>query len=171
MHASKPSTPKRLRVCYVDTQKRLLSAKKIVIEERLHSLGAIDFVDLASIEDPRFSPCDLLIVSAESVPEENFAAWVSKLKNQMEQQSKIWTPALIVSEVGFDTLDSLLKDAVQSNWYFDIVSLQHLDSLPIRVANLLRIHDHLHELKRYNEQLSKLNVQVETLEKQVAKLK
>lgn len=165
------STVKRLRVCYVDSQKRLVTSQKIVLEERLHTLGAIEFVDLKGLADPKFHPCDLLIVSAESVAEENFPQWVMGLKSQILQQNKIWTPALIVSEVGFETLDHLLKDAVQSNWYFDIVSLQHLDSLPIRVANLLRIHDHLHELKRYNDELAKLNLQVQTLEKQVAKLK
>ena len=57
------------------------------------------------------------------------------------------------------------------NWYFDIVASDQLDSLPIRVANLLRIHDHLHELHRYSAALSSLTAQTEALKQELLQLK
>ena len=53
--------------------------------------------------------------------------------------------------------------AAGMNWYFDILSMEHIDSMPIRVANLLRIHDHLHELERYQNTLATLNHRVDQL--------
>ena len=44
-------------------------------------------------------------------------------------------------------------------------------TLPIRVANLLRIHDHLHELKRYSAALDDITVKVKMLESQMKDLR
>ena len=57
--------------------------------------------------------------------------------------------------------------AIDENWYFDVIDPDHLDSLPMRVANLLRIHDHLHELSRYEKSLADLQADVRQMQQKL----
>jgi len=161
---------KKIRVCFWDAEKRSLSAQKLSLEDKLRFLGDIEFYELSSLEDEKLSPCELLIVSAQHLSDDQFKPWVDALRRKIKQQGKIQIPALIFAHLEFHTLNQLLVSAAKSNWYFDILDPQHLSSLPIRVANLLRIHDHLHELKRYDEELTKLGGEIATLKTKLNEL-
>jgi hypothetical protein len=78
---------------------------------------------------------------------------------------------LIVAELPVNEARLLMEHAIKSNWYFDVVRPEHLDSLPVRVANLLRIHDHFHELRRNSETLDRLQDRVNMLEHEVNALR
>lgn len=147
----------------MDTEK-FFGATKADFEKKLRRIADIELVELKSLDDPNFHPCDLLIMTANLVPEDHFFDWVTKLKKKIRSQAKIWSPALILSDVEFSVQNEMFKYAVHENWYFDIVHSQQLDSIPIRVANLLRIHDHMHELRRYNDLLSDFGRRINSLE-------
>jgi len=161
---------KSFRVCYWDAESRYLASDKILFEKKLEILGDVELVPLKSLDDKAFHPCQLLIIAADSVAEEDFQVWLKSLEKKIAQQGKVWTPTLILSTLSFETLDALLTQAVKSNWYFDILSRDHLDSLPIRVANLLRISDHLLELWRYNDTVSALSKKTAELENKIQSL-
>ena len=162
---------RKLRLCYYNTDERSIGAQRIALEKKLRFLGNFTFSQISNLEGPDIVPADLLVVAASNIPDSHFADWLEKFSSRVEQQGAIWLPALIISEAPFRVLREVLEKAVQMNWYFDIVSQGHLDSLPIRVANLLRIHDHLHELQRYEKALNALSGQLEQVSAAVRKLK
>lgn len=161
---------RQFRICYVDSERRIVDMRKSALERALGRLGSIRLTEIKGVDDPAFFPCDLLIVAAEHVPDENFPDFVSGLSKRILAQQKIWCPAIIFSDVGFDVLRGIFVEIVRDNWYFDIVHSDQLSSLPVRVANLLRIHDHLHEMRRYQNDLDELHKKTETLEKLVSRL-
>jgi hypothetical protein len=139
----------------------------MVLEKELSLLGELEFSELRGLDDPAISPCDVLVIGAEKIPVEQFLKWLAGVRQRMVSQGGIWIPALIVADLPSGVLHEALPDAVKSNWYFDIVSPQHMSSIPIRVANLLRLHDHLHEMRRYSEAVDHLQSRVNMLESQV----
>lgn len=162
---------RHLRICYWDAENQLYGAHKAALESKLSLMGDTKFVGLKSLDDASFDPCDLLIIAADKIPEDAFPKWIEQLHKRVKANYQIWTPALILADLSFATLDAILTSAVKSNWYFDIISINHLDSLPIRVANLLRIHDHLHELRRYHQELDRLSERVVKMEAEIEHLK
>lgn len=161
--------PRKYRVCYWDSDPKSLNAYKAVIESSLKQLGDVELYDLLSLEDSKLHPCDLIITSAQQVPEDHFKKWLQNNEQRIKTQAGIWVPVLILAKVSFSYLDAILVDAAKNNWYFDVLDPDHLDSLPIRIANLLRIHDHLSELHRYDQMLNKMQTQIDQLENQLAK--
>jgi hypothetical protein len=159
----KPYNQRPLRICYIDSNNKVIDQKKMLLEERLKTLGNISVQVIKSLDDPNFHPCDLVVIDANSVPSEDFAQWLHGLGNRVVKQGAIWVPALIIADLSFRGLRDIMLVAASMNWYFDVLSMDHIDSMPIRVANLLRIHDHLHELGRYQKTLSELKVQVDQL--------
>ena len=164
------STSSRLRVCTLDMSPQNVNSTSVAIEKALGFLGEIQLIELNSLDDPNFFPADLLIVKAEQIPHDEIPKWLAGFAKRVQQQGKIWTPALVVSSCDYSTLQGFMPTARSMNWYFDIVSPDHISSLPIRVSNLLRMHDHLHELKRYDEQVQVLQEQVLGLEKELKEL-
>jgi hypothetical protein len=158
------------RLCYLRVDTRSVDRDLMLIEGHLKRLGDLTIEPIKDLSAPGAFPCDLLLVGAQRVPEKDFYQWFESFRNRVVGAGSIWTPALILAEVSFETLRDLLLEAIRDNWYFDIVSPQQVSSLPIRVANLLRIHDHLHELKRYAHAMDSIQNQVQDLERQVASL-
>lgn len=156
---------RRLRLCYWDAAHKYFGAHKLVFEKKLKLLGDLELVELKTLDDARIHPCDVLIVAAEHVPEHDFGRWLADFRKKVLQQNRIWVPALFLSRAGFEDLEGILSEIVATNWYFDILNPDHVDSLPVRVANLLRIHDHLHELQRYDARQQALQTQVAEIEK------
>ncbi len=155
---------RRRRICSWDPEKLRVTSWKSHFEKTLKFLPDLELVQLKSLDDPKFSPCDLLIVSALSIPEAELATWIQSLQTRIRSQGKIWTPALVISEVNYSRLGEWLHEYASLNWYFDILHPDHLDSVPIRIANLLRIHDHLHELERYHTQIMSMQEQITRIE-------
>lgn len=158
---------RHLRVNYWNSEPRILAPSKAALEQSLKQLGTVDLSEIKTLDEAEAKPCDLLIIPADHIPQEHFVDWLKGLRLRIKQQRQIWTPALIMADVEFSDLNDLLEDAIQANWYFDVMHRDHLDSLPIRVANLLRMHDHLHELKRYRQELDALDRKVADLEAKV----
>lgn len=158
---------RRLHVCYWDSESRFSSAEKMQLEQGLRRLADLDFAEIKTLNDPKFSKADLLIIAAQHVQDEQFSKWLEKLVQNMHHPSSIWVPALIVSPIGFDEASDALRKYLHKNWYFDTVRPDHFDSIPIRIANLVRIHDHLKELRRYDEQLKNLAMQMDQLEQRL----
>lgn len=154
---------RKIRICYWDQQNRHVDVAKLNLQLHLKMLGDIDLVELQTLNDPQKHPCDLLMIAAENIPAEKFPEWIEALENRIVRIGDIWTPALIFSKLDFNVLEQILMKSTMSNWYFDVIDPDHLNSLPIRVANLLRIHDHLHELNRYENRLSELESKVKQL--------
>jgi hypothetical protein len=126
---------------------------------------------MAALEELTKEPRDLVIVAAQRVGAAEFPVWFDGLRKRVMAQGGIWIPALVLADVPFKVLTEILPAAVADNWYFDILVPAHIASLPIRVANLLRIHDHLHELKRYSAALEDITTKVTMLESQMRDLR
>jgi hypothetical protein len=163
--------PRRSRVCLLNLDPKLVSLPKIQLEKALKAMIDIDLAEVRGMEDSLFTPCDLLIVEAQGIPTMDFQRWLGAFKQRILTQADIWIPAVIVTDLPATDARVLMEDAAKSNWYFDVVRPDHLESLPLRVANLLRIHDHLHELRRYSETLDRLQDRVNMLEHEVNSLR
>jgi len=160
-----------LRIAFWNAEPKLVDSTLMTLERHLGLLGEVTLKEITSLDDPSLYPCDLLLIAAQSIHEDHFPEWLKGLQQRIKVQGHIWIPALIVSEVSFGALCTIFGEAVQQNWYFDVISASHLSSLPIRVATLLKIHDHLHELRRYEKALDALQNQVTKLETEVLTLK
>ncbi len=159
-----------LRICYWNTEARLVDAERMNLESHLRRLGELRVDSVKSLDDPALVPCDLLIVAAQVIPVAEFPVWLQGLKKRIQARNLVWTPALILAEPDFAVLSGILPEIARENWYFDVIAPAHLSSLPMRVANLLRMHDHLHELRRYEDALDDVNQKVKVLEEQLASL-
>ena len=162
---------RKLNATFLNVSQKILDTQRLLIEKKIQAISSeLNIKTIRSLEEVKNSPCDLLIVAANHIPEEEFNKWLSSFSLKIETQGYIWIPALIISQACFPTLMDVLSKAVQMNWYFDIVHENHLDSIPIRVANLLRIHDHLHELNRYESSLDQLSKEIEMLKSSLSLL-
>lgn len=162
---------RKLRICYLNSQPRIVAVSKLSLEKMLQQLAQIELIEIKTLHDPALNPCDLLVVAAESIPEDEFLKWLRRFSKSISLQGNIWIPAIIFSNTSFKLLQSFFDEAHKMNWYFDILSSEELNSLPMRVANLLRIHDHLHELTRYRRELDELNDKILELSLIIQKLK
>ena len=163
-------TERRFRICYLNSAPHVVDIHRASLERNLQLLFQFDVVAINGLNDPSFSPCDLLVVAAERIQGDKFTDWLKSFANRIQRQGSIWVPALIVAEVANAVMRDLIENAVGMNWYFDIVSPDQLDSLPIRIANLLRIHDHLHELRRYSKTIQELTDTVDGLQAELLRL-
>ena len=160
-----------LRLSYWNSDARVVDADRMQLEKYLSRLGDVRLNVVKNLEAITSGACDLLIVAAQNVPRKEFAKGLVGLRSRVHTQGSIWVPALILADVGFDTLADILSEVTRENWYFDILAPGHLDSIPIRVANLVRIHDHLHELRRYLDAVEDVSSKVKHLEQQMKSLK
>lgn len=150
-----------LRVCYYHYDHRFIDDTLECIEGQLAKIHAFEMVELTSLDSAHFDPCDLLVLIAHQLPPEALTQWVQGLPRRLNH--KIWTPALIIAAPGLQVASELTSFALQSNWYFDIVDAEHITSLSLRMSNLIRIHDHLHEMYRYEKTLGKLEEKIQKL--------
>lgn len=154
-----------IRLCYLVREDKFINADRLLLEEKLRDIVDLEVRQVTSLQDPELLPCDLLVVYLGPAERSFFSQWLPKFQHQLEKQAEILIPVLFVSpNAGNIDLGEIFASAVATNWYFDLVSLHELDTLPVRVANLLRIHDHLHELKRYGELLTEMKNSVSRLE-------
>ena len=171
MSSSPVFSGRRLRVCYWSAEARVVDADSMALEQHLKRLGDVTLTHLKALEGPEAAHCDLLIIAAQKVAAIDFSRWLGGLRGRIQALGTIWTPVVILADIPFEGLSEILPTAVQDNWYFDILAPAHLASLPIRVANLVRIHDHLQELKRYSAALEDVSTKVATLEAQVRQMR
>jgi hypothetical protein len=154
---------RRLKIAYWDQDAKFANAAKLSLEHGLAKIADVAWNELRSLDD--IGDADLLIVAAHTVPPTVFNDWLRGLSKRMQTPSRIWIPALIVAPIRFDQFADSVLEHTMNNWYFDIIDPAHLDSIPVRVAHLVRIHDHLKELLRYQAELSDLEQRIDALEK------
>lgn len=165
-------TISKRRICYVNPDSRTMETSVSFFEKRLSMISNLDLAHFTSLETAQASgPCDLLILNANNLDEQAFLQWFPKIVAKLSKKEGIPSPCIFFSQLEFNALESIWETAYKHNWYFDIVQPQHMESLPIRVANLLRIHDHIHEIRRYEEELNALKGRMSSLEKKLEKNK
>lgn len=163
LHFSK----KTRRVCYWDSEKMFVNTSKAAFEEQLKNIGSFTFDQLNRLDDPKLLPCDLLVIPSFTLDEQETFRWLKGLHTRIKSQNGIWIPAIIITDAKIEDWSALIQWATELNWYFDIIHPDHFHSLPTRVANLLRIHDHLHELLRYDKTLQELDEKVSWMKKKI----
>lgn len=167
-----------INIHYVQHDPRFVSSDLMMLERNLASLPDCKISQQNTLGGGSRSDevigsqetCDLYILAAHNLDSKEFKQWMSGVITRFSTTHTIWTPALILARVSFADLNAMLNDAVASNWYFDVVNPDHAESLPIRVANLVRMHDHLKELYRYEEAVNELVDRTEKLERALQKL-
>ena len=158
---------KRMRVCSWAGTPGFFSAASAALDQQLRQLIQVDLIKVKSLDDPSMMPVDLLIISAEGVDEEAFPTWIRGISSRIPKAHSIPVPTVIFSAISVSTQRELLRWAVDGNWYFDIVNPDHVSSLPVRIANFLRLHDHLHEVRRMSEASAALTGRVQEMERQL----
>lgn len=154
----------RRRICCWDLQPQRLDSFKVSLEQQLRFLPQMTLYRLKALDDPELFPCDLLIVYCWHFSGSEMLTWLEGYEKRLKKQQAIWIPSLIVTPLALNGIPDILERTLQANWYFDLLHPDHLSSLPVRVANLLRIHDHLHELERYEAEISRLQSAVQIIE-------
>jgi hypothetical protein len=162
----------RRRLCTWDLEPKRADALKLQMERSLRFLPQLDLVRLKALDDPNLLPCDLLVVYAWHLGEEELTTWLSGFEKRLAQQQQgIWIPALIMSSLELSRVAEVLEHTLSSNWYFDLLHPDHLSSLPVRVANLLRMHDHLHEMLRYEKEIKRMQTDISRIEAELQALR
>ena len=162
---------KSLRVAYWDQSPRHLSSWKDLLERYLRQITEIKCIDVKSLDQAAREQVDLTIVHAEHLDREAFHQWLSGLMKTARNSQAIWIPTLIVTRMNFADVRPLFSPTYEENWYCDLIHPDHIDSLPLRVVNLIKIHDHLKELKRYRVSLENLEKQTQALNEQLDTLR
>jgi hypothetical protein len=158
---------RRMRVCSWNASPGFISAASAALEHQLRQLVQVEMVTLKSLSHSA-GVCDLLIISAEGLEDEAFPAWLKSISGRIPNTHGIPVPSIIFGDVPAPIQRELLRWAVEGNWYFDIVDPSHVTSLPVRVANFLRLHDHLHEVRRISDASRLLEARVREVESQLA---
>ncbi|MES2746662.1 MAG: hypothetical protein V4655_14610 [Bdellovibrionota bacterium] len=154
-----------------DLDPKRSDATKLNLERFLKLLPSITVKKVKGLEDPDFLPCDLAVVYAWHLTQIELKTWLENFEKRWKKQGAIWIPALIISPLEISELLGTMEEIWASNWYFDIIHPDHFTSLPVRIANLLRIHDHLLELHRYEAELTQMNDSIRSIEKDLKTLK
>jgi hypothetical protein len=161
---------RRMRVCAWAATPGFASAASAAFDQQLRQFIQLDLVKVKSLDDPQILPADLLIISAEGIDDEVFPDWVKGISARIPKAHSIPVPTIIFGLVAATTQRELLRWAVDGNWYFDIVDPGQLSSLPVRVANFLRLHDHLHEVRRMTEASGLMAKKVQDMEQQLQRI-
>jgi hypothetical protein len=161
---------KRMRVCHWNATPGFVSAASAMIEHHLKLLIKLDLISVRALDDPLITRADLLLISAEGLDDEHYPTWLKSISPRIPSNHGITVPTFIFGTISPAVQSEILRWAVEVNWYFDIVDPQHASSLMIRVANFLRIHDHLHEVRRMTEVTTKLQAKVESMEDQMQQI-
>lgn len=170
MNDQKRLSEKRRRVCYLNMNIKIFDAHSDFLERRLKGIGKVEIKKILSFDSPDLNPCDLMIINGININQDSFLIWFKSLfKNKQLIQSGIPVPIVIVVRLNYDYLLDIWNEIYNENWYFDLIHPDHLGSLPVRVANLLRMHDHLHEIKRYNDLVNRLASDVSSMRQEIKK--
>lgn len=167
---NKDSLTSKLRVCYINHDTKILQSEVLALEEKLKQLKGVEIVSLSSIEGNDLSKYNLLIINAISLTDEAFIKWLPAVSQKITQKLDAQIPTIFLSYLTFSSLNQIWQALYEKNWYFDIIHPDHLESIPIRMANLLRIFDHLHEVKRYEQEIKVLQKEVLNIQETIKKL-
>ncbi len=158
-------------VLVVDEASVLINSHKMELEKVLSSFFRMDWIKSVQ-SNSKFDAqkVDAVVMSALHVEEESINEWLRKKRNFIDQEfsKKVPMVAIVRSKASF--YFTLVEHLFADNRYIDLVHVDHLNSLPVRLLNLLRISVHLNELEQYDKRLKALEAMVENL-KTTMKLK
>ena len=160
-----------IRLGFWDVESKYFDYAKPLLTRALKRWTQLDIVTIKDLEEASSKSCDIVCISASHVPKNSLTKWLTSLAERFQSNQLIWVPALILSEHTFDTGAHLAEVSSEWNWYYDLLMPNHLDSIPVRVANLVKIHQHLRELRRYDKELKQLSSEVHRLNQELSKLK
>lgn len=147
---------RKLHLNYWDQNSKTWDALKAEIESQLRLMYLCETRKVTSLDANDFYPCDLLVIYYHPPEGIDIVIDLKNLEKKVRTHEKIWIPCLLIGTIKKEDYIDVFEFIKNSNWYFDLVDPAHVSSLPIRVSNLLRMHDHLHELRRYDNELTKL---------------
>ena len=113
---------------------------------------------------------DLLIIEAMDLKIENPLEWMEKQQNKILRNNGIPIPTLVINPSHYLDIAIDIFEHITSNWYYDFIHPDQLNSITIRIANLLKIHDHLHELNRYEKELTTMQSDVDQLKETLTEI-
>lgn len=158
-----PFHQRQLKIAYWSVDPKVVDRHTMVIETNLKKFLQFSIETITSLEDKLALGSDLFVINATSVETKHFHQWLESVFRRVPQNNHVWTPALIFSNLGDNELIGIMDLVYQSNWYFDVLSAETTTNLAPRIANLLKIHDHLHELQRYDLRISELENDLERI--------
>ncbi len=161
---------RKLTIDYWHSEPRLVSSAVLDLENKLSFLGSCQIRPVETIEALGLYGADLFVLTCPVVLEDQFTSWFRGIEKRLLTGEKIKIPTLIFSDVPFQHLLQIFEGTILSNWYCDIVHSQHTESLPMRVANLIRIHDHLKEMEVYEKQIGKLELGLKEMQNKLKNL-
>ena len=156
-----------IKITFVNGTPQIHDTFQAVFLRHCRHMFEIDWRAEASLMSANLQDIDLLILQARHIDADGFEPWLQRQENYLVKNCQIPVPCLILRDMGFDELSNIYLERAQKNWYVDILGTEEVHSLPIRIANLLRIYDHLRELQRYESSVLQLQSRVEDLEKQL----
>jgi len=163
------SSQKEIRISVWNSTPAMISSGLAVFEAELNKIYATKITILKSLHDGNIPATDLLICYASFIDEDIFEGWLQGLELRIPVQNSIKIPSIIMSNVGVDIHRRIMNWSLSVNWYFDIINQSDFSSLTMRATNLLRFHDHLHELVRMENALNKVSIEMQALEERVSK--
>ncbi len=158
-----------IRISVWNSVPAMVNSGVLQFENEINKLFKTKLTNVKNLEDPNLLPCDLLLCQASFIEEEAFEVWIKGVEKRIPFQGAIKVPCMIMADIPVHIQRELIQWGVSTNWYFDILSTDHISSLPVRLSNLLRFHDHLHEINRMQQATGQLLNQVNTLEQQLEK--
>jgi hypothetical protein len=159
-------TNRNLRITYFDESPKALNLEKVDFELKLKRVFDIAINQTSNIDQVRADDTDLIVAFPSTADGESLMKWIQRYENRTAQNLST-IPLLVIFRVGFQTVNDAFLISHASNRYFDIIHPEHLDSLPVRILNLLKIRDHIAEIGRYDATLKELIKKVSDLETQI----
>ena len=154
------------KILYLNIDEKMLTSVTIQLEKYFHRLGTFNIQKTGSIRD---SEADLIIVGTFFSSEE-LKTWIKRLIKDLNERS-IWIPVIFVADLDFEAIYSIVEECFnKTNWYFDLVLSSNMEELAMKIANLIKIHDHLKELKDYHDKLNQMNEEVEKLKQKLLEI-
>ncbi len=156
---------KKLVIGYFDAHPKLVSADRMHLENQLQILSDFELRQVDQLSDMSVEETDLMVVRIGLVEQSATTKWLKSFVTKIRTSRLVWVPALILAP-GFEMTEikDLFEYAYQQNYYFDIFTSEQYEDLPLRAANLIRMHEHLQELSRYQEELKQLQERVHQIE-------
>ena len=150
------------KVMYYNMDEKILTPYISKVESLVSSIEQIDLQKTDRIRDIE---ADLIIVSSPLGGEE-LVRWIQRLIDDKNQyKSLIWTPIIFVTDADLSQVESVMWKCIsETNWYFDIVNRDNLEFLSLRIAFLLKVSDHIRELKEYDKKILELSSRISSLE-------
>ena len=150
------------KVMYYNMDEKFLTPYISKVESLVSS---IEQIQIEKTDTIRGQKADLIIVSSPLGGEE-LIKWIQRLIADYNQNgSSSLIPIIFVTDTEFSELEPMIWQCIsQTNWYFDIVNRDNLEFLPMRIALLLKISDHIKEIEEYDRKITELSNKVSSLE-------